>query len=298
MSSAADDEKRRLAEVFPEAPHQPSLSQAINASTKDLHDSVNVLVVQRFMLGLRDYRLYREGIRSFYHVYSAFERTWAKLLANPSGIQPHVYTALQALYDPRLSRASAIALDLTYMYGTNEFDPESAPTTKEVQACVAHIEKTLQEKPHLVIAYAHIYFMALFAGGKILLRQLFATKDFFPVNPPAGTYEEAMAFGTNMFMFPVEKGKEESLRAKFKDAMETVEGGFSEEEKTEIIQEARAIFKWNERLVLELDDICATLAIPAAQLEVERVSKNFFSEYKVPLMFLVATLLLVVKCWL
>jgi heme oxygenase len=248
MSSAADDEKRRLAEVFPEAPHQPSLSQAINASTKyfplvhiikhpvnssrDLHDSVNVLVVQRFMLGLRDYRLYREGIRSFYHVYSAFERTWAKLLANPSGIQPHVYTALQALYDPRLSRASAIALDLTYMYGTNEFDPESAPTTKEVQACVAHIEKTLQEKPHLVIAYAHIYFMALFAGGKILLRQLFAAKDFFPVNPPAGTYEEAIAFGTNMFMFPVEKGKEESLRAKFKDAMETVEGGFSEEEKT------------------------------------------------------------------
>jgi hypothetical protein len=67
---------------------------------------------------------------------------------------------------------------------------------------------------------------------------------------------------------------------------------------SEIIQEARAIFKWNERLVLELDDICATLAIPAAQLEVERVSKSFFSEYKVPLMFLVATLLLVVKCWL
>ncbi|KAF8534113.1 hypothetical protein BDD12DRAFT_757981 [Trichophaea hybrida] len=260
---------------------------------RDLHDSVNVLVVQRFMLGLRDYRLYREGILSFYHVYAAFERTWANLLSNPTGIQPHIYTALRALSDPRLSRAPGIALDLAYMYGAEGFDPECAPETTEVQACVVHIEKTLHEKPHLMVAYAHIYYMALFAGGKILLRQLFAAKDFFPINPPAGSYDEAMAFGTNMFMFPsVEKGKAESLRVKFKDAMETVEEAFSEEEKTEIIQEARAIFKWNERLVLELDEICATLAIPAVQLDSVERNKNFFTEYRVPLMFLAAATLL------
>ena len=31
---------------------------------------------------------------------------------------------------------------------------------------------------------------------------------------------------------------------------------------TDIIKEARTIFKQNERLVLELDRICATLAVP------------------------------------
>ena len=114
-----------------------------------------MLIVQRLVLGLRDYRLYREGILSFYHVYAAFERSWAKLLASPSSVQPHVYAALQALADPRLGRTEAIASDLTYLYDAGKFDAAAPPDTKARAEVVAHIEKTLAEKPHLVLAYAH-----------------------------------------------------------------------------------------------------------------------------------------------
>ncbi|KAA8900174.1 hypothetical protein FN846DRAFT_959394 [Sphaerosporella brunnea] len=253
MSTAAE-EKRPL-----------NLAQAINVATKDLHDSVNRLVVQRLALGLEDYRLYREGIKSFYYVYLAFERTWAKLLSNPATVPPHVYEILQAISNPQLSRASAIASDLTYLYGPEVFDP-AAPPDRPVRCEVAdYIEKTLSEKPHLVLAYTHNFYMALFAGGKILLRQMLTRKDFFPIRRPASTYDEAQAFSTNFFVFPVENGKEDGLRQKYRDAMAHVEGNLSEEETTEIIQESRNIYQINLRLVQELDEICGSLAIPPAQ---------------------------------
>jgi heme oxygenase len=197
-----------------------------------LHDSVNRLAVQRFTLGLSDYRLYREGIKSFYYIYVAFERTWAKLLANPAAVQPHVYECLQAIAIPQLSRTNAIASDLIYLYGPDDFDVSAPPDKKVRRECAEYIEKRLQEKPHLVLAFAHQYYMALFAGGKMLLRQMLAPKDFFPLRRPAGTYAEAQAFSTNMFNFPVDQGQEDELRTRFKVAMEHVEVNLSEEEKT------------------------------------------------------------------
>ena len=187
--------------------------------------------MQRLGLGLGDYRLYREGILSFYFVYAAFERAWASALANPTAVKPHIYTALQAIFDSRLTRAPTIAADLQYLYGA---DVVLTPAQNTQRAAVAaHIERVIAEKPHLVLAYAHSYYMALFAGGKMLLRQILGARDFFPVNAPAGDYDEAKAFATGMFVFPTAQGKDDSeLRAKFKDAMLIAEEGLSEQEKT------------------------------------------------------------------
>lgn len=250
-----DEKHRQPGEAFPATPpSNPSLTQAINASTKsslppsaptrkaltrcrDLHDSLNALVMQRFTLGLRDYRLYREGIRSFYHIYDAFEHTWATLRLPTAAVPPHVAAALQALADPRLDRAPAISLDLNYLYGDEApaaaWAADCSPDTPERIACVAHIERTLREKPHVLLAYAHIYYMALFAGGKILLRQIRAASDFLPVRPPAATHADAVWYATNMFCFPSLPCKgEDPLRTRFKEAMAIAEEGLSEEEKT------------------------------------------------------------------
>jgi heme oxygenase len=302
---ATNSEKQALAAAFPDAPHRPNLIQTINASTKyglqlmcrqlpavandnrDLHDVVNYLVVQRLVLGLRDYRLYREGILSFYYVYEAFERVWESLLASPKAVQPHVYKALQAIYDARLKRTGAFTLDVVYLYGNKpDFRIPSIPPTAERKAYVEHIETVLWEKPHLVLAYAHIYYMGFFAGGKMLCRQILAAKAFLPVYPPASTSDEAKAYGTNMFVFPMEAGKDEELRIKFKAAMETIETNLSEAEWTgmdqsnsiyynymisndawiDIIGEARVIYQRNESLIRELDEICTTLAVSAPGL--------------------------------
>jgi heme oxygenase len=188
------------------------------------------------VLGQKNYLLYREGIHAFYYPFRTFEKEWASLLSQSSSLGPHIYTALQGLSDPRLFRTAAISADLAYLYSGDgssiRFDPIAPPTTPCRIAYIQHIEEVVRKKPHVLIAYAHNFYMALFAGGKILAKRILAAKEFFPVVVPAGSYEEAQMFSMNMYSFPVEKGREEELRAKFKTAMEALEGNLSEEEKT------------------------------------------------------------------
>lgn len=188
--------------------------------------------MSRLVLGLRDYKLYREGILSFYYVYRTFEAVWAELLKDASALPPHIYAALVAVSDPRIARASAIADDLTYLFGKDSFSAAQEPDTPQRRAVVEHIASAIRAKPHVLLSYTHIYYMALFAGGKVICRQILHQKDFFPVHPPASTDDEAKLYATNMFIFPVESGKEEGLRKKFKDAMADVEETLSEQEKT------------------------------------------------------------------
>lgn len=100
-----------------------------------------------------------------------------------------------------------------------------------VDAYVKHIEKVLKEKPHVLLAYAHSYYMALFAGGKVLRRLLVGKPGFFPIWKPAGDEEEARRMATGLFEFPCE-GDPEEIRVRFKKGMEIAEEGLSEEEKT------------------------------------------------------------------
>lgn len=209
-----------------------------------------------------DHRLYREGILSFYQIYHAFESTWATLLTSP--LTPEHSFLLQTLSDPRLSRTPAIAADLEYLFAASPtpFHPtDPIPANRpEVAAFVAHIHQALTEKPHTLVAYAHSFYMAMFAGGKVLKRMIGMQEGFFPVHWPAGDEAEARLYATNMFTFPVDEEKLDALRTRFKEAMEVVEEGLDEEERDEIVAESRAIFKWNERMILELDAICAKIA--------------------------------------
>lgn len=187
------------------------------------------MIVDRLEAGMKDYRLYREGIKSFYTPYAAFERVWKHLLANPNEVgDERIYAAIEAIADPRFARTQAIADDLVYLYN-NQIDIKSLPETKATQHYAKHIEKALKEKPYLVLAYAHAYYMAIFAGGKMLHRVIVGKADFFPINAPASTPEEAKIFATNMFVYPVDE-KVVDLRGKFKETFAEIEKSLTEEE--------------------------------------------------------------------
>ncbi|TGZ82860.1 heme oxygenase-like protein [Ascodesmis nigricans] len=264
-TASEKDSTTSPAAYFPDAPQ--NLSQAINTSTKDLHDTVNFAIMDRFQLLLssNNHELYLTGMTSFHPVYSTFERVWSALLSSSSTLRPNISTAITAIHDPRLFRSSAIAADLSYLSG-GSFDPDASPSRPQVVAYVNHIENAIREKPHVVLAYAHSYYMALFAGGKVLRKLLVNKKGFFPVHLPAGDEEEARRFSTGLFVFPADDPEE--IRNKFKAGMVIAEEGLSEEEKTDIINEARAIFKWNEKLIHELDSICAPMYVKGEAAQV------------------------------
>lgn len=172
-------------------------------------------------LVLVDHTLYREGLLSFAFVFKTFEEEWASLMSSSSNIDPRIKTILQNLYSTPLLRTPQLTKDLLYYFGSTPFSTE-APTTIQRTAYVAHIRQVVAEKPHLLISYAYIYYMALFAGGKIVKYQMAKAKDFFPERYGM-TEEERITAGTNLFSFEVEQGKEDGLRASFKGVLSDLE---------------------------------------------------------------------------
>lgn len=181
-------------------------------------------------MGITDHRLYREGILSFAFVYKSFEEGWAALLSSESTVDPRIRNALQRLYSTPLLRTPQIAKDLQYFYGSTPFSTEF-PTTPQRTAYVNHIRTVIAEKPHVLIAYAYNYYMALFAGGKILRYQMSKAKGFFPEHYGM-TEEERIGAGMNIFNFEIEKGGEIGLRDSFKGALLDLESTLTMEEKS------------------------------------------------------------------
>ncbi|KAI5807031.1 hypothetical protein EDC01DRAFT_700007 [Geopyxis carbonaria] len=261
------------ADEAPASPEKPNLSQAMNNATRDLHDSINLLIMSRFASCLqhpRGYTLYREGLLSYYHIYLAFEGIYTSLLSSPTSMPPHTRAALTALSDARLARAPALAADLAYLFfdtpGGFDAARDAAAARPQVAAYVRHIETVCRARPHTLVAYAHVYYMALFAGGKILRRQLQGAAGFVPVHGPASDADMAVRCATNLFQFPVAEEEREGLRTRFKEAMGLVEELLTEGERAEVVQEAREVFKWNGVLVGELDAVCRPLAVGALGL--------------------------------
>lgn len=179
---------------------------------------------------LVDHTLYREGLLSFAFVFKTFEEEWASLMSSSSSnIDPRIKTALQNLYSTPLLRTPQLTKDLQYYFGSTPYSTK-APTTIQRTAYVTHIRKVVAEKPHVLIAYAYNYYMALFAGGKILKYQISKAKGFFP-EQFGMTEEERIMAGTNLFSFEVEQGKEDGLRTSFKGALHDLEDTLTMQER-------------------------------------------------------------------
>ena len=167
-------------------------------------------------MGMANYRHYRNGLFCFFHIYGAIERTWSELLNSPT-TDHRSRTLLEALYDPRLRRHDALKADLTYLHGPDGvFNPWSLDLpTPVTDGYAMYIEKSIGSKPYLLVAYAHQYYMALFAGGRILERKLLETTDFLPVWGPAADYGEALKYGSNLFQFPSTRARSRTSEQSF-----------------------------------------------------------------------------------
>lgn len=178
-----------------------------------------------------DHTLYREGLLAFAFIFKTFEEEWASSMSSGSpNIDPRIKTALRNLYSTPLLRTPQLTKDLRYYFGSTPFSTK-APTTIQRTAYVAHIRQMVAERPHVLIAYAYNYYMALFAGGKILKYQISKAKGFFPERYGM-TEEDRIAAGTNLFSFEVEQGKEDELRTSFKRALGDLEDTLTVQERS------------------------------------------------------------------
>lgn len=273
---------------------------------RKLHTQLNRLIIQRLPLALPPCAphpsLYCAGIGAFAPIYRTFESTWLALLQarehshavseylgsdrggggspknpdvidgvptlDPRAYSPRIHDMLDRIYLPSLMRTQSFDADVAYLLGHSSHHQSRSPhqATPYLESFIAHIQASLTAKPHVLIAYTWIFYMALFSGGRWIRAQLQAAGDDFwcwsdhPV--PNGqsdmnrdnvqeTPQLAERRGFSFLCFPgLEDG--EDIKREFRARLAEIEPRLTDDERAEIVTESIRIFEHCISLVEEL----------------------------------------------
>ncbi|KAF2865462.1 hypothetical protein BDV95DRAFT_612604 [Massariosphaeria phaeospora] len=272
-----------------------SLPGEINAATRSLHTTLNRLITTRLPLALpphtSDPSLYTTGLLHFAHIYLTFESLWndlvsaptspptspllSFLLVNPydapemfsSPPSPQMVRFLRTLRPKGLTRSARLKADLEFLTGLHPTDLSvllaQYPGDKVADYC-QHIRRNVKVKPHVLVAYAWCFYMAVFSGGRYIRSELVKSGDEFwrtNTGPDTSTStssqlplsESGLSFWS--FLGPHDG---EDIKADFKQRLLAAESFFTPDERIDVIEEAKSIFKFSAGLVQELDEKLAT----------------------------------------
>lgn len=240
------------------------------------HAQLNQLILSRLPLCLPPHTarpdLYATGLLHFAPIYFAFEAAWQLL----SDYEPTSELALETavvlsslihLYIPPLLRTERLRQDLSLLL---QQPPELIevklrhPDGKQVRDFVRHIKDVACYKPHALIAYTWVMYMALFNGGRWIREQLSAARDFsWTLDKDAVELTSAFAVdskqkeaGLSFWHF---EGAEDGddIKTEFKARLVDVGAMLNAEHKADIVAEASQIFERCVGLILELDTMAA-----------------------------------------
>ncbi|KAH0551043.1 hypothetical protein GP486_007602 [Trichoglossum hirsutum] len=178
-----------------------------------------------------------------------------------AGISRRVHTFLERLLLPGLARSERLKEDLAYLTGLSVAELGSRlehSEGKHTVEFVKHIRSAVLDKPHVLIAYAWVMYMAIFAGGRWMREQmLLAGTEFW--SEPGARAKVSMSgrkagdtVGMEFFHF---KGSEdgEDIRRDFKHRFAELDQLLTPNERQDIVFEAVRIFQFHTLMVGELD---------------------------------------------
>lgn len=248
MSSAASTHtKLNEQEIIPRPTDVGALANRINLETRSLHNKIDKLVTLKFAIAMRDYKIFRQGLQSFYHVFATVEECLYKQLDDD---QSEWTPILKNVWKPEMARRERGQQDLMFYYD-NHKEKFMNPIMPAQIEFADHIRKVTAEKPYLLLAYLHVMYLALFAGGRVMRSSLMRAAGMFP-RKDGLNHKEIQAAGTNFFQFDVED--ESTFRLLYKRDYELqTRNNLTEEQKVDIIKESYYIFEQNAKCVIELE---------------------------------------------
>ncbi len=150
----------------------------------------------------------------------------------------------------RARRLRSDVLNIVSKAGGRGPDTE-AKGRPRLRAFVAHIRSAAKGKPHLLMAYTWVLYMALFSGGRYIRARLRgAGGEFWSGGDEEGTADRYLTF------WSFEGGEDgEDLKAEFKDRFASVEERLTEGEKDEVVKEAVFVMRAVEGVVGEVAEV-------------------------------------------
>lgn len=239
----------------------PLIAVEINTATRKLHTELNGIIIDRLPLALppqaNDLSRYALGLERFARVYFAFEEAFGSVAQRASSAkhdgvlvnsETHhdraVETWLANLRPSGLARSDRLRADLSHL----------RTRTKAIQANGLSAQgsawlETLRSpdlKPHVLVAYAWIMYMAIFSGGRWVREQLSSAGPEFwtgghgdPADQKGGNTTEYPGF-TFLCFGGDEDGEE--LKSTFKHRLAEADAVLTPLERQEVIDEAQKLF--------------------------------------------------------
>ncbi|KAF1815659.1 heme oxygenase-like protein [Eremomyces bilateralis CBS 781.70] len=162
-----------------------------------------------------------------------------------------------------LHRTPTLQADLAYLLNIQPIDLSvslSAYPSPAVQNICQRIRRVANEKPHVLLAYAWTFYLAIFSGGRWIRSQLVASgpgfwgADFDGESHPETDEKPCAQETKGLGLWCFEGGQDgEDIRAGFKSQFECIGNMLSEEQRVEVLEEAEVVFKACEDIVTELD---------------------------------------------
>jgi heme oxygenase len=166
-----------------------------------------------------------------------------------------------------LARSARLRADLEALTGLSETDLSVLLATypgNKVEEYCAHIRSAVSKRPHALVAYAWCYYMAVFSGGRWIRGELTtAPVEFWRsaaqaigkgAEPGDAPLSER---GLSLWNFDGEQDGED-IKAEFKARLAEADIFFTDEERVDVIEEAKQIFVRSAQLVEELDELLGT----------------------------------------
>lgn len=194
-----------------------------------------------------------------------------------------VHSMLEFLHLPGLMRTERLKADLRAMTGWPDHILEEQLKTVSGGGRLAefleHMKRSVENRPHVLLSYSYIFFMALFAGGRFIRASLESVGDDFwnqipsPIMPTMQQcqprivlndeqgleegHHRSHVLGTmplRFFHFPTPSDGED-LKHEFKKRLSESEAMLTARERRDVIQESVCIFENMTLLMHQLDSV-------------------------------------------
>jgi heme oxygenase len=244
----------------------PELPVQINTATRKQHTELNRLIIDRIPYALppktTSPKIYALGLAAFAQIYLAFEHAFDDLERSQNASddqtpindthEQQLKTWLSTLRPTSLKRSPRLKRDLQYL---PELD-RSAFTQIDNETAT-HILSLAASKPHVLVAYTWVMYMAIFSGGRWIRSQLASAEpEFWTSHTNAGpALAEKTPLGMPGFSFLSFDGEEdgEDIKVEYKKRLAEGESLLTVQEREDIMEASQELFERCIAIVKKLD---------------------------------------------
>ena len=247
-------------EDVPPLPQRP-LPLQIKIATQTQHIALNRLVTDRLRFCLppnaQAANLYAVGLAVFGSIYTSFEREWQLFLRREKTNTSRIGDILQTILIPELLRTKKLKREMESMGLFVDQIPLSDTALGTIQEHENAVRVSIRAKPHIVMAYTWVMYMALFNGGRIIRDALAAAgPEFWHVSNSSTDVEEGIHLILDerlQFWHFDSPNDGDDIKEDFKTRFETAAAQLTVSERVDVVDESVRIFAICHNMVDWLD---------------------------------------------